>query len=158
MKLYSFFGLTLIALSACATVDGGIQDTARTQSDVRSSEGEISPKPLEVGDCGTFVWSGSAERKFVLFSDSRRNLASVYHKDQEVSLVIVDESESNLYGQSPQTSFQGPNGLSVELALSDYEDISSGRRYKSGTLSVTDDTGWEEVSPVVGLSSCQPAT
>ncbi|MBC6402075.1 MAG: hypothetical protein GDA39_08250 [Hyphomonadaceae bacterium] len=155
--------LLAFSLSACATAD----DAPPSQSSVPSSQssapsvssrqpGQLGPRELASGQCGLFVWTGDARRRFILFSDSQRSQAALATASGEIPLQITSETGSDAYFQYPVTSYRTETGETVNLALGDYRDTTSGRSYRSGTLKTTRGDGWEQVTPVIGLAVCQP--
>lgn len=158
MMQLKLIGLILVSMliTACETVPDISGNPSQSSSSATAQKGNLPPRDLSSGQCGLFVWTGEDARRFVLFSDSRRNQAAIATETGEARMQITEETGSEAYGQYPLTQYRVENGDIARLFLSDYEDISSGRRYKSGTLTLKNDTGWEQVIPVIGLAVCQP--
>ena len=52
-------------------------------------------------------------------------------------------------------SFTDSRGHPVKLQLADEQKIDGGARYKSGSLVMVTDEGWEQYTSVVGFYTCQ---
>lgn len=138
-----------IMLSGCETL-------AQTQtSTVRVQKNELTPRNLASGDCGLFVWAGEA-REFILFTQASERAQHARGED-DISLTALDtEAAGDLYGQIPVQSFTDAKGLKYDLNLSSPEPLDGGIRYKSGTWRYKNSEGWDVLTPVYGLSTCQP--
>ena len=136
-------------LVGCATTD-------ITEPEAVASVERLAPRDLSPGECGLFVWTGGAERQFVLFSQAVTFSGAWLTDKGEVALSITAQDGEPANRQFPNVSFLSEDGGKIGLSLKAREAITNGTRFKGGTLRITDDEGWETVKPVVGLSACQP--
>ncbi len=132
-----------IFLSACATLD------SRPPEDEQRIG--LSPRNLSAGECGLFVWKADQSKTFILFADQDK--AILYRDGVEVDLGIA----SGVLNQN-ERKFVDQNGELLSLSLLDAQEIENSTRYKAGRLISTTEQGWEQVTPVVGLFTCQPVT
>jgi len=130
-----------IALMGCATLDA-----AQTKNDDRIG---LSPRKLSPGDCGLFIWKADQAKTFILYADKKG--AALYRNGSEASLGFGDNTN-----KPNERLFVDQNGQTLSLSLFESETIEQGTRYKAGRLSAQDINGWETVTPVVGLFTCQP--
>jgi len=130
-----------IALTGCTTFDAG-----QTKNDDRIG---LSPRKVTPGDCGLFVWKADKAKTFILYADKKS--AALYRKGAEVELGFGENTN-----KPNERLFVDQNGQTLALSLFESEAIEQGTRYKAGRLSAQDINGWETVTPVVGLFTCQP--
>lgn len=161
-KIY-LIALSALMVLACETTSKSTVDEAEK---LRSSVGagqpnststigqSLAPRNLAVGECGLFVWAGDA-RDFILFVQG--NQGARFAKDgQELGLTAVASNQSgDLYGQIPVQSFRGADGTVYDLKFMDERIIDDGISYPSGTWRYKDAAGWDVLTPVYGLSTCQ---
>lgn len=133
--------IILIFLTACASLN----EVAPASSDARPS---LAVRTLEVGNCGLFVWKADASKAFTLFA-SETDMA-VLQNGAEVPLT-ANGSISDVRS----LSFTDSRGHPVKLQLADEQKIDGGARYKSGSLVMVTDEGWEQYTSVVGFYTCQ---
>lgn len=142
---YGLMGVYLIGCSTTQTKETGTPMVER-----------LAPRDLSPGECGLFVWTGDADRRFILFSRAA-TFSGAWLKDQyEVPLKITEQDGTPANRQFPNVSYLSGNGTGMTLSLKNREPIINGTRFKGGTLRITEETGWETVKPVVGLTACQP--
>ena len=128
-------------LSACASVNSA--------SPVRGdAQNGLAVRKLETGSCGLFVWKADASKEFTLFA-SETDMA-VLQNGVETPLT-ANGSISDVRN----LSFTDTQGRPVKLKLADEQKIEGGARYKSGSLIMVTDEGWEQYTSVVGLYACQ---
>lgn len=143
---YSLALLPLVmAFTACASTPS---TPAPNPVDVKA----LSAQSLAPGDCGLFVWSAGVDKQFIFFSRSKTNSGVWYGPDGETSIIMSGKSGVPTDGQYPKQDFKDA-GLS--LSLKSPEIITQGTRYKQGTLTHLSPEGWDVVTSVVGLSTCQ---
>ena len=128
-------------LSACASIESG----APARGDAQNS---LAVRKLETGSCGLFVWKADASKDFILFA-SKVDMA-VLQNGVETPLTA-----SGSISDVRNLSFADPQDRPVKLQLADEEKIEGGARYKSGSLVMLTDEGWEQYTSVVGLYACQ---
>lgn len=147
----------MAALCAAALLVGCETAPDKTSTTNRSAVDALSPRTLEPGECGLFVWAGEA-RRFMLFSRAGAG-ATFARGGEEVALTAqAGPDEGDLYGQIPVQTFLDPDGKDYALSLSSPEVLDGGTRYASGTWRHKDDEGWDVLTPVYGLSTCRPVT
>lgn len=139
-------------IPACATTSDAPQSPEKSTA---QSNG-LLPRTLVDGDCGLFVWTGDAQKKFVLFSKSQNKSASWLSPNGEVSLTSKDRRGDATQGQFPSQVFISEKYGELHLNLRDPQPISDGTRYRAGTLTGDSEEGWSRVTSVVGLSVCTP--
>ena len=146
-------------LAACETVSPATAPTPE-RSDIPKVSTDLSPRNLNPGECGLFVWAGEA-RTFILFAQSGRG-AQYASGGQELALTPIttdgESLSSDLYGQIPMQSFLDETGRRYDLRLSHASEIQDGIRYAGGYWRHKNDEGWGVVTPVYGLSTCQSAS
>ncbi len=135
------FFLPLCLLSACASIGNTASPKPETQN-------SLAVRKLETGSCGLFVWKADASRDFILFA-SETDMA-VLQKGVETPLT-ANGSISDVRS----LAFTDLQGRPVKLQLADEQKIEGGARYKSGSLVMVTDEGWEQYISVVGLYACQ---
>lgn len=136
-------------VTGCAAGPAAVTKKTKT---IAAEKTGLSGRVLAAGDCGLFVWTADTERKFILFAQSQKMSAVYDTPDGEQILKITSQDGRPTQSQFPIQSYD--DGV-LRLALSGAQTITDGTRYKSGTLTMTSDEGWEKVSPVLGLSACQ---
>ncbi len=141
------------SLTACATTPA-LKQSPDTSSAQASG---LSGRTLAAGDCGLFVWTADAQKKFVLYSQSQSASAAWLSPNGEVQLSVKDESGEPTQGQFPAQLYTSKNYGELRLNLREPQAISDGTRYRAGTLTMNDESGWARVTSVVGLSACKPA-
>jgi len=150
--------MPVLFLTACQT--SGPNGAAKTQAQPSQNSAQVvrvdslAPRDLSPGECGLFVWAGEA-RRFLLFTQN--GTRAVLAKDgAEITLTPQPANISgDLYGQIPVQNFTDANGTDYALALTGEDAIEGGLRYRSGTWRYKDAAGWDVLTPVYGLSSCQ---
>lgn len=140
-------------LTACQTA-AVIPASGHAQTGVSAPHDGLAPRELSPGECGLFVWAGEA-RRFILFAQNGQN--AVLAKDgAETTLTAAPTDRSgDLYGQLPVQNFTDSGGTAYALALNHEEAIDGGIRYSAGTWRYKDAAGWDVLTPVYGLSTCQ---
>ena len=148
-----------LILAACETVNPATVPSPELSelSELSKPSTELSARNLNPGECGLFVWAGEA-RNFILFSQSGKE-AQYANGAQEIALTpLTTEAEAlsgDLYGQIPAQSFLDETGRRYDLRLSHASEIQDGIRYAGGSWRHKNDEGWDVVTPVYGLSTCQ---
>ena len=132
--------LVPLLLGACATLD-----PAPTAPAARDG---LNVRNLETGECGLYVWTADARKRFILFA-SIDDMA-VFRDNIETPLVATSDISDVRY-----ITFTDYLSRDVALTLREDEKIEGGVRYKAGSLAMVTDEGWDEIQPVVGLYACQ---
>ena len=139
--------ITALTLTACAT---GPQIPAVPDVPV-PVKSQLSARTLAPGDCGLFVWSTDAQKRFILFTDASGQKAVWHDGSRETRLTSL----TPFAGIAPKQRFES-GALVLSLDLRSPQIIDQGTRYKAGILKKKDSLAEtdERVTPVVGLSSC----
>ena len=138
---------SVLCLSACASVPNAKGSDAKT---AEAATG-LSARTLAAGECGLFVWTADAQKDFIFFGQSQNARAVWYSDNGETTLSLKSQSGTPAQGQYPKQVY---DTLTVDLRNA--QDITSGTRYRAGTLTQRGPQGWDKVTPVVGLSACKP--
>jgi hypothetical protein len=160
MTRSALFVLAAAALAACAgTPKENPAATAETRAAAIDSVPDtgLPPQRLEPGQCGLFLWSMSAPRKFVFFSEATSGAALVLIDDVPVR-VKMTSAGGDVFGQFLTNSeFQdAATGRIVQVMINPGEPLEGGQRVESGNLLVHNADGWETVLPVTGVRACLP--
>ena len=142
-------GAALILLSACNSVPGS---SSSSRADV--PQDRLSPRDLTQGECGIFVWTSDAARRFIFFSQATNPIANWWSPDGEIQINRISSDGLTSFEQSPVQNYNLPDGGTLKLTLSDPEEVDNGTRFKSGTIAQTGADGWEKVMPVFGVAAC----
>lgn len=146
-----FFFIILISVFAMAMTGCETLETATSESALqKETRIGLSPRNLAPGDCGLFVWKADQAKTFILYTD--QDSAALYRNGAEEALSL------GLTLGSTERTYVDSNGQSLSLSLFEPQDTEQGTRYKSGRLESKDQNGWDVVTPVVGLYSCQPVS
>lgn len=141
--------LTLLAGCASVASSGRSQNANSTKLDDR-----LTPRNLNNGECGIFVWTADNAKRFIFFSQADKPTASWWSKDGEIEISRRASDSISAFDQLPAQNFDIPSGGALKVALFDPEDVDNGTRYKSGAITQTTVDGWEKVIPVIGMSAC----
>ena len=145
----AYFAAALMGLSACATAP------APTLGEASPAYSRLSARALDAGECGLFVWAADEEKQFIMFSQSEKQTGVWFNGTEEVKLTIQKQSGTVWYRQFDDIIYKEANGAPLGLELRDTQSIRNGTRFKAGLLKHTSSEGWEVVTPVVGLATCQ---
>lgn len=164
------FGLVLCAmLGACAQHSGqrdgdGAAPQAQNSSPVSALSGdqpdtrigELSPRVLQDGACGLFLWSREAQPKLVFFADDQGGKPAMHLDGQEASLTRTMASGAVFVGQYTVQAFQVADmHINLTFSVSEERPISRGLAVPQGVLKLKQTNGWEAVVPVAGLLACR---
>lgn len=141
------------ALSACQTTAGITDSTGKATQSV--SVDRLSPRVMEQGKCGLFVWQMTPETKLILFSQDNKTMADYWTGEAEIKIARTDSQGMETQGQSPVQIFELPSGQSMKLDLRNPEAVDNGTRYKGGTLTLPAADNLEMVMPVFGMAACK---
>lgn len=148
-QMIGVVGLTL--LTACSSLP-----TGANSSDGKSGQfaDRLAPRDLTQGECGIFVWTADAARRFVFFSQATDPIASWWGPQGEQAIKRTGSEGLTALEQSPVQSFSLADGGSLKVSLSNPEEVDNGARFKSGAIIQTGPDGWEKVMPVFGVAAC----
>ncbi|MFN3312246.1 MAG: hypothetical protein ACK46Q_02100 [Hyphomonas sp.] len=159
IRLAAFLGFSLF----CAACASSSSDTARAASAAAAQAVQEVPteglpaQRLNAGECGLFLWSMTAPRKFVFFTKASASEAQVWHEGKALPLQMVD-SHGDIFGQfmTGHDYITRDGALEVGLNFTPGERLEQGQRISSGRLVIRAGDGWETVQPVSGVSACMP--
>lgn len=147
--------LAIAAVSACQSTPDKADRTDRTSKVVQAvSVDRLSPRVMEQGKCGLFVWQMNPETKLILFSQDSKSMADYWTGEAEIQILRTSSQGIESQGQSPTQSFELPSGQSIRLDLRNPEPVDNGTRYKGGTLTLPAQD-LEMVMPVFGMTACK---
>lgn len=135
-----------IAAIAFVSLVTGCASLGTTKAESEDRIG-LSPRNLSAGECGLFVWEANQAKTFILYADK----VSVAYYNEGAELALTRVLNAN---DSTELEFVGPNGQNISLSLLDAQSFQKSTRYRSGRLASRDSSGWDIVTPVVGLYSC----
>lgn len=156
-------GSLLLAVAACSSVpvtapEAPTSASALAQQGQTNSRKGLPPQTLAPGECGLFLWTRREQPSFVFFSRTGTESASVWLDGQEVDAQRTSFG-GDIFGQElTEQGFSLPDGKEVQLNLSPGELLVGGQRIPEATMTVIDLEGWKTMTPVAGVSVCQPQT
>ncbi len=155
------FGFVLATLAACST-PGEARPPAGTVREAPVSlagvpAAGLPPQTLGRGECGLFLWSQTAPRRFTFFARAGEPAGLAYIEGAARAVHMTDAG-AGLFGEfRSEMRFLEVNGArSLRLSLTPGEMMEGGQKVASGSLIVTDAQGWETIVPVAGLRACMP--
>ena len=143
-------------LAGCVTPVSEEPDVTETPEMVSESPAtELAAQRLEAGECGLFLWSRADENEFIFFSKAGSEAALFQNDEIEESLSLVGVS-GDIFGQflTGMVFHSNTTGHVVALALVPGEAMAEGQKVSAGSITVTDQAGWETVLPIVGVRAC----
>ena len=138
---------------ACAST----QETKKAaKPEVQSSEAGLNAQTLSPGECGLFLWTTSAPRKFVFFSKAGTDKALVYLGGEAVQMVLTG-ADGDIFGQfMTDMHFDPGDGReSLNVFVEPGALLDQGQRTETARMTFTDAEGWETIVPVAGVRACQ---
>lgn len=149
---------SLVFVSACASSDTAVpanRNGAGPAADVVATK-SLPAQTLEPGTCGLFLWSRDEPRHFVFFHVAGTDTAEVVFEGQEQTMGVESQS-GDIFGQFlTRMTLRSADSRPVSLTLSPGEEIDGGRRVPLARMISQDDQGWEIITPLTGLTACQP--
>lgn len=143
----AFIGFVL-TLSACANVP---KEENLPFSNAAANINQLPAQTLQAGECGLFVWSADTDRRFILFAQSQKFTAMFHDGQAGNTLNIIAQDGTPTQKQFPEQSYDSGQTLRLFKA----QAIDGGTRYKAGTISRKDESGWDSITPVIGVSTCR---
>lgn len=138
----ALMGALIGSLAGCATIGAAANEP-------QTERHGLTPRTLASGDCGLFVWKADQAKTFILYADEKNS--AFYQNGLETVITPIGENDI-----PTERSYIDSNGKSLSLSLREAQTFQESTRYKSGHITSVDTNGWEKVTPVVGLFSCQP--
>lgn len=169
VKLLRGMALTvvLLTLAACAasapagrTARAGVGQPGAPQSvDVGGVTLEVLPaQDLSSGQCGLFLWAGSAPQQpvFTFAAFDTPAEARIRVDGRTRSLRRTDAQGPVRYGQAERQTFSdGRLTIVVSVAFDGSRALADGAAIQSGAMRITGADGWETITPVGGMAACQ---
>ena len=116
----------------------------------------LPAQTLEPGKCGLFLWTRDEPRHFVLFF-SAGGAAAEAIVDGRRQTLRIDSQDGDVFGQFlTRMTFSMTNGNPVTLTLAPGEEMDGGRRVPLARMIYNNAEGWEIITPLTGLTACQP--
>lgn len=148
--------LALLIAAACATTPTKQVETEipadQSQANTRP---QLSPKDLQAGECGLFLFTRDTPRRFVLFSRAASNQAILFIEDAEITLPLT-AAGGDIFGQFLTRQTFSNDTETVNLTLTPGEKIEDGQRIPVASLTRTMADGWDVITPLQGVRACQP--
>lgn len=148
---------SLVLVSACASSGTSVPATKGGAGPIDVvATNSLPAQTLEPGTCGLFLWSRDEPRHFVFFHVAGTDTAQVVFEGREQTMGIESQS-GDIFGQFlTRMTLRSEDSRPVSLALSPGEEIDGGRRVPLARMISQDDQGWEIITPLTGLTACQP--
>lgn len=146
-----------VLLSACASGGSGKEADRKTAAAAVASSTEALPsQTLAPGDCGLFLWTRDEPRRFMLFYPAGAGTAKAIVNGRQTELSVESQGGDVFEQFMTQMGFQSADGIPVSLSLQPGELIQGGRRVPSAQMISQDREGWQIITPLAGLTACQP--
>ena len=142
-----------VLLSACASGPSG-KPTASKVAGVPADS--LPAQTLMPGACGLFLWTQDEPRRFVVFYPAGAASAEAIVNGQRATLDIESQGGDLFTQFMTEMNFRGPGGMPVKLSLQPGEEIDGGRRVPAARMISQNREGWEIITPLAGLTACQP--
>ena len=148
---------SFLLVAACAS--SGTEEPAVVASPGAEASPAVKALPaqtLEPGTCGLFLWTRDEPRHFILFYVAGESTAKAVLGGRAQTLEIGSQ-EGDVIGQFlSRMILRAEDGQMVSLTLSPGEEIDGGRRVPLARMISRDAEGWEIITPLTGLTACQP--
>lgn len=143
-------------LSACASAPSVSPAKPATSSIAGKPADSLPAQTLAAGKCGLFLWTQDEPRRFVLFYPAGAGTAEAIISGYQTRL-NVDSQTGDVFAQfMTEMTFRNTDGTPVKLTLQPGEIVDGGRRVPSARMISQDREGWEIITPLTGLTACQP--
>lgn len=148
-----------VLLSACASAPSAPAASAAKPTAKRPAATPADTLPaqtLPAGKCGLFLWTQDEPRRFVLFYPAASATAEAIVNGYQ-SRLSLDSQKGDVFAQfMTEMDFRNTDGSPVKLTLQPGEILDGGRRVPSARMISQDPEGWEIITPLTGLTACQP--
>lgn len=159
MKKPLFLAAAFSALAACASspAEGALEAAAAAPAVNTVPNDGLPPQRLAPGECGLFLWSMSAPRKFVFFTNGSSGAALVLIGDKPTSISMTSAG-GDVFGQFlTKMMFEDlTSNATVKVSIAPGKPLDGGQRVEGGNIQFRDEAGWETVLPVTGVRACMP--
>lgn len=144
--------VSALSLVACGTTATDFK--SKTKNSISANQDRLAPRDLNAGECGIFVWTADNARRFVFFSQTDSSTASWWGESGEIEIARTSSDGLPAFGQTPNQTYQLPDGGELNLKLGDPEEVDNGTRYRTGAITQKAANGWDKVMPVSGIAAC----
>ncbi|KJS26714.1 MAG: hypothetical protein VR75_06450 [Hyphomonadaceae bacterium BRH_c29] len=144
-----------LLLAACASAPSETEALVEGSSTSASLQ-SLPTQTLEPGVCGLFLWTRDEPRRFTLFYPSGSATAEAIVNGRQDTLTKESQGGDVLEQFMTFMRFHAEDGSPVELSLKAGELIEGGRRVPSARMISKNAEGWEIITPLAGLTACQP--
>ena len=152
-------------LGACVTTGIGAGDqsnadrgTNRAAPEARgelSRLGELPGQTISAGGCGVFLWSRREPLTFMFFADVNAGISRITLDDELVTLRSAPSVEDRDTVEELARTYESvEKRILLRVKAKRGEVIDRGVRLPEAVLSVSDDSGWQVVVPMIGIYSC----
>ena len=114
---------------------------------MKTTPTSLAAKTLAKGDCGLFGWTPDQAREFIFYADETGGKFAV---DGQVRILTSTDP-------FPAKSYVDAQGRPISITLGQAELMNGGMRYPAARIRSETDEGWERLTPVALVESCQPA-
>ncbi len=159
--------LLLVGLSACQTTLPTFErQKAKAEpveaKPVSSTEAPdiqpISMSNLPEGECGMLLWAREADQPVLVFRSLQSGSASMVIEGEDVELTRLSATGESRYGMNERTIYQAAlteGTVEVTLNATFGVPFEGGAYVEQGLMTLTNQQGWERVTPVAGLVGCR---
>ena len=148
MKKSLFFPVLLSLLfSNCAT------NKFEKPAKPNISQNSLIPQTLAKDECGIFLWTVNLPRSFVFFQRSGDDYALPYAQNKQRHLQVSYMFPDWHIANDVNMSYQSGNDK-VQVLGTFSQKLDSGRRIEQATIVITQQNGWQEIIPVLGVYGC----
>ena len=149
----------ILLLSACASAPSAKPAAARpsAKSPAAATPADSLPaQTLAAGKCGLFLWTKDEPRRFILFYPAESATAEAIVNGQQTTLSMESQAGDVFAQFMTEMDFRNTDGTPVNLSLQPGELLDGGRRVPTARMISQDKEGWEIITPLTGLTACQP--
>ncbi|MEO0817238.1 MAG: hypothetical protein AAFX86_07995 [Pseudomonadota bacterium] len=153
-----FVVFPFLLLAGCATTTSSGGQSSPTTATAASTQTELPPQQLELGECGLFLWSLSGDPTFVFFSKATEGSAKMFI-GSNVEALSQTGAGGDIFGQfmTEMEWISAGTGHRIDLQIVPGENMIEGQRVSNGRIKLTDAEGWETIIPVRGARACMNA-
>lgn len=116
----------------------------------------LAPQRLEVGQCGLFLWSRSADQSFVMVAYDQPATARLRLDGKDRQLSRTSFAGEPVQGHFETQSFtEGRLSVAIDIEFDPDKPIRDGAILRRGLLRIAEAGGAETVVPVGGMVACK---
>lgn len=116
----------------------------------------LPPQTLPAGKCGLFLWTQEEPRHFILFYPAGGVSAEAILNGHQERLTLESQGGEVFTQFMTNMAFRSGEGSPVKLTIEPGEMVDGGRRVPAARMISRDQEGWEIITPLAGLTACQP--